>query len=178
VKVLIANRGEIAIRIARAAAGIGVPATAIYSEDDARSLHTLAADEAVALSGVGPAAYLNGGQIIEAAIATGCDLVHPGYGFLSEDAAFAQDCADNGLGFVGPSPAVLAQVGDKVRARALAESLGITVLDGSAEVESVADDQGDRRRRRPRHAGGRATGRHRECIRPMQVGGGIRIRPG
>lgn len=140
-KVLIANRGEIAIRIARAAAGIGVPATAIYSEDDARSLHTLAADEAVALSGVGPAAYLNGGQIIEAAIATGCDLVHPGYGFLSEDAAFAQDCADNGLGFVGPSPAVLAQVGDKVRARALAESLGIPVLDGSAEVESVAEAQ-------------------------------------
>lgn len=138
-KVLIANRGEIAIRIARAATGIGVPATAIYSEDDARSLHTLAADEAIALRGTGPAAYLDQAQIIETAIAAGCDVVHPGYGFLSESAVFAQSCAENGLGFVGPSPSVLAQVGDKVRARALAESLGIRALDGSAAVESVAE---------------------------------------
>jgi len=136
-KVLIANRGEVAIRIARAAADLDMPSVAIYSEDDARSLHTLAADEAVELGGVGTAAYLDASQVVEVAIATGCELVHPGYGLLSEDAAFAQRCVESGLGFVGPSPEVLAEVGDKVRARALAGSLGIPVLTGSPLVESA-----------------------------------------
>jgi acetyl/propionyl-CoA carboxylase alpha subunit/acetyl-CoA carboxylase carboxyltransferase component len=138
VKVLIANRGEVAIRIARAAAELGMPTVAIYSEDDARSLHTLAADEVLALAGVGPAAYLDAANVVAAADASRCDLVHPGYGFLSEDAGFAQRCQENGLEFVGPTAAVLAQVGDKVRARELAESVGIPVLEGSSVVESAA----------------------------------------
>lgn len=138
-KVLIANRGEVAIRIARAAAELGMPTVAIYSEDDARSLHTLAADEVLALAGAGPAAYLDAAHIVAAADASGCGLVHPGYGFLSEDASFAERCLENGLGFVGPSAAVLAQVGNKVRARTLAESVGIPVLEGSSVVESAAE---------------------------------------
>jgi acetyl/propionyl-CoA carboxylase alpha subunit/acetyl-CoA carboxylase carboxyltransferase component len=138
-KVLIANRGEVAIRIARAAADLGMASVAVYSADDVRSLHTLAADEAVALEGIGPAAYLDTGQLLETAQATGCGLVHPGYGFLSEDPAFAGRCEERGLVFVGPSAATLAQVGDKVRARALAGSLGIPVVEGSGPLGTVEE---------------------------------------
>ena len=89
-KLLIANRGEIAIRIARAAATMGLPSVAIYSEDDRDALHPLRADEAVPLSGTGPRAYLDGAAILAAARAVGAEAVHPGYGFLSENAAFAR----------------------------------------------------------------------------------------
>jgi acetyl/propionyl-CoA carboxylase alpha subunit len=100
-KLLIANRGEIAIRIARAAADMHLPTVAVYSEDDVESLHIRVADDACVLAGSGPPAYLNGESIIAAARATGCDAVHPGYGFLAERADFARQCAAAGLRFIG-----------------------------------------------------------------------------
>ena len=131
-KLLVANRGEIAIRVIRAAAGLGIRTVAVYSEDEDRSLHVRAADEAHALEGTGVPAYLDIEQVVAAAVATGCDAVHPGYGFLSENAAFAQRCAEAGIAFVGPNVGALALFGDKLRARALAEAEGVPVLPGTA----------------------------------------------
>ena len=128
---LIANRGEIAIRIARAAAELGLRTVAVYSEDDAEALHPKRADRAHALRGVGPSAYLDGEQLIAVARETGCDAVHPGYGFLAESAAFARRCAEAGLVFVGPRPELLDLFGDKAAARALAARSGVPVLPGS-----------------------------------------------
>jgi acetyl/propionyl-CoA carboxylase alpha subunit/acetyl-CoA carboxylase carboxyltransferase component len=128
---LIANRGEIAIRVIRAAAELGIRTVAVFSADDAHSLHTRKADEARALRGAGPAAYLDGEQLIAAARAAGCDAIHPGYGFLSEHAAFARDCAAHGITFVGPRPEILELFGDKPRARALAERCGVPVMRGT-----------------------------------------------
>ena len=129
-KLLIANRGEIAIRIARAAADLGLPTVAIHSEDDATSLHVRVADAAHQLAGVGAAAYLNVDGVIAAAQATGCDAVHPGYGFLAERADFARACADAGLRFVGPSPEHLDLFGDKARAREAAVAAEVPVIRG------------------------------------------------
>jgi acetyl/propionyl-CoA carboxylase alpha subunit/acetyl-CoA carboxylase carboxyltransferase component len=131
-RLLIANRGEIAIRIARTGAELDICSVMLYSQDDAASLHIKAADEAVALTGIGPAAYLDGPQILRLALETGCDAIHPGYGFLSENAAFARLCNNAGVVFVGPAPETLALFGDKVQARALAKRLGAPVLPGSA----------------------------------------------
>jgi acetyl/propionyl-CoA carboxylase alpha subunit/acetyl-CoA carboxylase carboxyltransferase component len=133
-RILIANRGEIAIRIARAASEMGIATVALYAEDDARSLHVKAADQAVALSGSGPKAYLDIEGVIKAALSAGCDAVHPGYGFLSENAAFAKACAAAGLAFISPAPEVLEEFGDKARARALAEKLGIATAKGTGAV--------------------------------------------
>jgi acetyl/propionyl-CoA carboxylase alpha subunit len=130
-KLLIANRGEIAVRIARTAAEMGLATVAVFSEDDAASLHTKTADEAVGLKGSGPAAYLDIAQVVAAAKAAGAEAVHPGYGFLSENAAFARACADSGLTFVGPSPETLELFGDKGRARSLAQQCGVPVLPGT-----------------------------------------------
>jgi len=127
----IANRGEIAIRIARAAAEMGISSVGIFSEDDAASLHTRMADRAIALEGSGPAAYLDRGQIVAKALEAGCDALHPGYGFLAENAAFAEACEAAGLVFIGPTPASLALFGDKTKAVALARSLAIPVLAGT-----------------------------------------------
>lgn len=136
---LIANRGEVAIRIARAAAELGIRTVAVYAEDDQRSLHTLRAGEARPLRGVGPKAYLDGEQIIAAARESGCDAIHPGYGFLSESAAFAARCAAAGITFVGPNVAALELLGDKGRARALAEATGVPVLPGTAHPTSLEE---------------------------------------
>ena len=136
--VLIANRGEIAIRIARAAAELGLRSVAVHSQDDAASRHLKAADAAVALNGAGPRAYLDIAGMIEAARAAGCDAIHPGYGFLSENAAFARACAEAGLIFVGPSPEALEMFGDKARARALAQEVGAPLLAGAPGGASLA----------------------------------------
>ncbi|MDD3837765.1 MAG: carboxyl transferase domain-containing protein [Phenylobacterium sp.] len=130
-KLLIANRGEIAVRIARTAAEMNIPTVAVHSEDDAAALHVKKADAAVALKGSGPAAYLDGAQIIAAAAEHGCDAVHPGYGFLAENAAFARACAEAGLVFVGPSFETLELFGDKARARALAIGHEVPVAPGA-----------------------------------------------
>ena len=129
-KLLIANRGEIAIRIARAAADMGLPTVAVYSEDDARSLHLRVADEARALPGQGASAYLDAGAVIAAAVASGCDAIHPGYGFLAERGDFARSCAEAGLRFVGPNVEHLELFGDKARARAAALEASVPVLRG------------------------------------------------
>jgi acetyl/propionyl-CoA carboxylase alpha subunit len=131
-KLLIANRGEIAIRVARTAAEMGIASVAIFSEDDALSLHTRMADEAVAIKGTGAAAYLDGAGIVAAARDTGCDAVHPGYGFLSENAAFAALCAESGLTFVGPSVETLALFGDKAAARAFAGRHDVPIVPGTS----------------------------------------------
>ena len=128
---LVANRGEIAIRILRSAAEMGMHTVAVYSEDDAESLHTRKAAEARALTGRGAAAYLDIDQLVAVAKEAGCDAIHPGYGFLAENAAFARRCAEAGITFVGPSPASLELFGDKGQARALAEQLGVPVMAGT-----------------------------------------------
>ncbi|MEO1063701.1 MAG: carboxyl transferase domain-containing protein [Actinomycetota bacterium] len=129
---LIANRGEIAVRIARSAAEAGLRTVSVHSDDDADSLHVRRTDETVRLTGAGPAAYLDVEQIVTAAQEAGCDLLHPGYGFLSERAELAAGCEAAGIGFVGPRPATLARFGDKLSARALADELGVPLLPGTS----------------------------------------------
>jgi acetyl/propionyl-CoA carboxylase alpha subunit/acetyl-CoA carboxylase carboxyltransferase component len=130
-RLLIANRGEIAIRIARSAAELNLSTVAIYSLEDSASQHLRAADEALALEGSSPGAYLDGPQILRLALESGCEAIHPGYGFLSENAAFARLCNNAGVAFVGPTPEALTLLGDKVQARALAKRVGAPVLPGS-----------------------------------------------
>jgi len=134
---LIANRGEVAIRVARGAAELGFESVAVYSEDDAGALHVRTADRAVALRGSGPGAYLDIDQLIAAAVEHGCTAVHPGYGFLSESAAFARRCTGASLVFVGPAPDVLELFGDKARARAFAAQCDVPVPRGSAGPVSL-----------------------------------------
>ncbi|MDQ8731833.1 carboxyl transferase domain-containing protein [Bradyrhizobium sp. LHD-71] len=129
-KLLIANRGEIAIRVARAAADMGLPTVAVHSEDDAASLHVRLADAVQVLKGQGAAAYLDGEQVIAAAKAAGCDAIHPGYGFLAERADFAAACAAAGLTFVGPAVKHLDLFGDKARARQAAVAASVPVIRG------------------------------------------------
>ncbi|MGE0487210.1 MAG: carboxyl transferase domain-containing protein [Gammaproteobacteria bacterium] len=134
-RVLIANRGEIAVRIARAAAALGMESVSVYAPVDALSLHTRTTTRSRALTGGGGdpvAAYLDIEGLVAAARAEGCDCVHPGYGFLAENAAFAEAVTAAGITFVGPPASALALFGDKVRARALAQSLAIPVVPGSA----------------------------------------------
>jgi acetyl/propionyl-CoA carboxylase alpha subunit len=134
---LIANRGEIAIRIARSAAEAGIRAHVVFSEDDGQSDHIRKADAAHRLTGTGPAAYLDADQIIRVALEAGCDAVHPGYGFLSENVAFATRCDAAGLSFIGPAPAVLQAFGDKGRARNLASTCGVPILPGTNGPTSI-----------------------------------------
>ena len=136
---LIANRGEIAIRIARAAAEMGIASHAIHSEDDVQADHVRKADAAHALQGQGPAAYLDIAQIVRVARDAGCDAVHPGYGFLSENAAFARACTQAGLRFVGPSADVLEVFGDKGRARTLATECEVPVAAGTYRPTSLEE---------------------------------------
>ena len=149
-KVLIANRGEIALRVARACRELGVGVVAVHSTADRDSPVVRLADQAVH---IGPpparASYLNIPNIIEAALATGAEAIHPGYGFLSEDPDFAEVCADNGLVFIGPRPEVMLQLGNKARARALMAAAGLPLLPGVVdpvdtveEGAAIADDIG------------------------------------
>ena len=138
-RLLVANRGEIAVRIARAAAALGIRTVGVYSEDDRASLHVRHVDEARPLGGSGPRAYLDADQLLAVARERGCDVVHPGYGFLSEQADFARRCAEAGLVFVGPRPETLALLGDKVAARALAARCDVPVLRGSDGATSLED---------------------------------------
>lgn len=136
---LVANRGEIAIRIARAATELGVRVITVFSEDDDQSAHRSAGTEAVPLQRVGPASYLDQDQIIRAAQASGCQAIHPGYGFLSENAAFARRCVEAGIIFVGPSPEQLNLFGEKSAARDFARLHGIPIPDGSKGPVSLDD---------------------------------------
>ncbi|RSZ38489.1 MULTISPECIES: biotin carboxylase N-terminal domain-containing protein [unclassified Variovorax] len=133
-KLLIANRGEIAVRIARACADHGVQSVAVYADADLNALHVRMADEAYGLEGNKPAdTYLNIAKLLAVAERSGADAVHPGYGFLSESAAFAQAVIDAGLTWVGPSPAAIAMLGDKVQARKLAMKVGAPLVAGTAD---------------------------------------------
>ncbi len=136
-RLLIANRGEIAIRVMRTAAELGIRTVAVHSADDAQSLHTRCADEVRALDGSGVAAYLDAAQLVAVAREAGCDAIHPGYGFLSENASFARLCADAGLLFVGPRPATLELFGDKAAARRFAERCDVPVIPGTSGATSL-----------------------------------------
>ncbi|HMN70303.1 MAG TPA: biotin carboxylase N-terminal domain-containing protein [Rhodoblastus sp.] len=140
-KLLIANRGEIACRIIRAARQVGIKTVAVYSEADIATKHVADADE---IAPIGPAtardSYLNAANIIAAARATGADAVHPGYGFLSENADFAQSVISTGLVWVGPQPETIRSMGDKAQSREIARSAGVPVLPGSRRFGSDVDD--------------------------------------
>ncbi|MDA8207888.1 MAG: ATP-grasp domain-containing protein, partial [Actinomycetota bacterium] len=142
-KLLVANRGEIAARVMRSAREMDIATVALFSDSDAGAPYVTLADEAVALPGNSPAeTYLNQRRVIEAALRTGCDAVHPGYGFLSENAGFAEACARAGLVFVGPPPAAIAAMGSKIAAKEMMSAAGVPVLPGitvGAEEEISAE---------------------------------------
>jgi len=138
---LIANRGEIALRIIRTAIELGIKTVAVYASDDAESPHVHAADEAIGLPGTGVGAYLDHAAILEAAKKSGAELIHPGYGFLSESGEFARACRGAGYTFVGRprNPEVLDLVGDKSAARRAAIAAGVPVLEATEGPSSVED---------------------------------------
>jgi acetyl-CoA carboxylase biotin carboxylase subunit len=139
-KILIANRGEIALRVIRTCRELGIRTVAVHSDIDAEALHTRLADEAICIGPADPTrSYLHIPAIIAAAEITGANAVHPGYGFLSENAEFAETCAQCSLEFIGPLPEQMRKWGDKVSARALAKSLGLPTIDGTELIEDVED---------------------------------------
>ncbi|HMN21914.1 MAG TPA: carboxyl transferase domain-containing protein [Ottowia sp.] len=140
-KVLIANRGEVALRIVRALQELEIPSLAVYADDDAQAPHVAVADEAVALGATGPGAYLDDAHLLAIAREHGADALHPGYGFLAERADFARDCAAAGVHFIGPTPDQLALFGDKGQARALAARCGVPLLPGSPGAVTLQEAQ-------------------------------------
>jgi acetyl-CoA carboxylase biotin carboxylase subunit len=139
-RVLVANRGEIALRAIRASRKSGLESVAVYSSADANSAHRWAADEAICIGPPPPkASYLNAAALIEIASNRGCDAIYPGYGFLSENSEFAARCAEAGLTFIGPHAETIFRMGDKVAARQTAASLGIPVVPSSTDGFTAAD---------------------------------------
>src|SRR6516162_8082103 len=140
-KILIANRGEIALRVICACKDLGIKTVAVYSEADRHSLHTRFADEAIC---IGPASsaksYLDVPSVISAAEITNAEAVHPGYGFLSENADFAEVCETSGLKFIGPTPAVIRRMGLKQEARAAMFEAGVPILPGTKDVLKSGDE--------------------------------------
>ena len=167
-RVLVANRGEIAVRVVQAAHSLGLQTVAVSPEDDAGSRHVSLADDAVVLPGAGAAAYLDVAAVVTAALSSGSDALHPGYGFLSESAELARACAEAGLVFVGPSPEVLATFGDKVAAREAARAAGLPVL---AATGPDVDEEGARAFLERLGPGAAAM------VKAVSGGGGRGIRP-
>ncbi|MGH8015978.1 MAG: biotin carboxylase N-terminal domain-containing protein, partial [Candidatus Zixiibacteriota bacterium] len=137
-KILIANRSEIAVRVIHACKSLGIPTVAVYSDADAKAKHRLLADESVHIGESSPLqSYLNFEKIINAAKSTGCDAIHPGYGFLAENAGFAEHCRKEKVKFIGPSPESMRLMGDKVASRKAAHKVGVAVVPG---MESTSSD--------------------------------------
>ncbi|MBA2253564.1 MAG: hypothetical protein H0W07_00420, partial [Chloroflexi bacterium] len=137
-RLLVANRGEIALRVIRACRELQIETIAVYSDADTTAPHVLAADVAIRLGPASPAeSYLDGPAIVAAARRTGAEAIHPGYGFLSERAAFAEECAAAGLVFIGPEPRTLAGLGDKLAARRTARDAGVAIVPGTFEPAPV-----------------------------------------
>src|SRR5688572_15495917 len=128
---LIANRGEIAVRVIRAARQLGLRTVAVYSDGEQDALHVRLADDAWRLDSPAPIPYLDQEAILRVAAEAGADAIHPGYGFLAENAGFARACAEAGLVFVGPSPEAIAAMGDKIEARHLAAAAGVPMVAGT-----------------------------------------------
>ncbi|MBV8365478.1 MAG: ATP-grasp domain-containing protein, partial [Candidatus Eremiobacteraeota bacterium] len=139
-KILVANRGEIALRVVRACRELSIPSVAVYSDVDRDAIHVKEADEAYRLGPASPArSYLNAERVLEVATLAGCDALHPGYGFFAENAAFARRCTEAGLTFIGPAPAAIERMGGKIAARQVAVSAGVPVVPGTVEPVNGAD---------------------------------------
>jgi 3-methylcrotonyl-CoA carboxylase alpha subunit len=166
-KVLIANRGEIAVRVMRTCREMGIRTVAVYSDADARARHVVEADEAVHVGGAAPAdSYLRGARIIDAARTAGAEAIHPGYGFLSENAEFADACHRAGIAFIGPPAAAIAAMGSKTGARRLMQQAGVPVVPG----ESPDDQSDDALAAAVERVGRKAL------VKPSAGGGGIGMR--
>src|ERR1700736_1728641 len=140
-KILVANRGEIAVRVIRACRELGIPSVAVYSDVDRAALHVLKADEAYPIGAAAASeSYLNIPKILDVAKRCGADAIHPGYGFLSENAKFAQACTDAGVKFIGPAAAAMDAMGSKTRARQAMEKASVPFVPGtSSGVESYEE---------------------------------------